>query len=552
MEHFTFERFMHGLRRQWWLVAQAVVVMAVVSGWYTARQPDSPFVARTAFLVQPELDVDGRVVTGGSNSLSGQMRLLLSDTVLGQTAAAAGVEIEVVRSMVSASVDSTAGVITVSAVATAPDEAVKIADQLVEAFVADRTAARSSSLTARQGVLETQLESTAGKINDLDEKIAEQNVTSSTSPLVAQRQALLAQYQTLFEQQQQVLTQIATQPKFIERLDLAKAVQKASPRVWLRALLGALLGLVVGGSIAVLREVLDRRLREPDQIGRATNLPVLAVLPTMKRSESKTVPMVTRPGGTFAESVRSLQTTIRFIEEDDHPVRVLAITSALGGDGKTTLAINLATSFALSGYSVVLVSADLRRATIDQRFGVTKRDAGLADLLAVRQREDRVHSELSPDDLLGMQVPKTDVSTVLRSTDVDGLKFLGAGSVTTQPAELLGSPQFVAVMEELRASFGMVILDCPPTLVADALLLGRVADATLVVSSVGRTSRPALEETVERLRAARVNLIGAVANRVGSPSARYRRYGYYGYYGNRSYYSSSRGVTEEGKVQASA
>lgn len=508
METFTLDRLLSGLRRQWWIVLQAVVIVAAGTAFFTMRGPERPYEATTSFLVQPELD--GRTATNFT-TINGQVRLLLSDTVIDGAAEEVGISAGRLRRMVSASADPTSRVITVLAEDDDPALAIAVADALVEGFVADREAARSSSLTARRELIDSQLLEVGDLIDTLDAQITAEGITASTDPLVAQRNGLLAQYQTLFEQQQQVLTQLATQPEFIERLDLATAKQQDAPSLVLRVAAGAFLGLLVGATVGVLREVLDRRLRTAEQIADVAGLPVLAGMPTIKSPQAGGLAMATDPAGPYAEAARSLQTTIRFMETDDQRYDVIAVSSPTGGDGKTTLAANLAASFALSGYSVVVVSADLRRATLDERLGAVPGAPGLSDLLQARRS--------------GPDAPGADLVPVLSDTEITGLRLLGAGSGTTQPAELLGSPQFQALVDELRALVDVVILDCPPALVADALLLSRVSDATILVAGVGRTTRPSLEDAVERFRAARAPLLGVVANRSGSAG----RYGYYGY-----------------------
>jgi Mrp family chromosome partitioning ATPase len=224
-------------------------------------------------------------------------------------------------------------------------------------------------------------------------------------------------------------------------------------------------------------------------------------------------------------------------------LKVLAITSAQAGDGKTTVASNLATSFALSGFDVVLISGDLRRGTIDDRFPVDAACMGLTDLLAARKREDHIRSKVTDDGLTADLVDRTPATAALQPTRTNGLRILAAGSPTQQPAELLGSPQFSDLILELRDLSDIVVIDCPPAIVADTLLLARVADSTVIIASVGRTQRKLLGDATDRLRAAQAQLLGVVANRVGANRrGYYGRYGYYNRYGSYygTYTSSSR------------
>lgn len=549
MEQVSFERLLAALRRQWWVVLQAMLVVSALAGWYTSQLPLKPYHTQTSFLVRPEVnDVSGNS-NAGSGYYAAQLRLLQSDDVMKSAGLTVGMTGDEVRRMTTAWVDNNSGVVTVRATSDDPNAALAVANALVDAFVTDRQAQRNSNLEARRATLEKQLSTTSDDINATNRDIANKEDGWDNGTLDAQRNSLLAQYQTLFEEQQQVLTQIATQAEIIERLDTARvATRSARPDPAVRGALGAILGLVIGGSIAALRETLDTRIRNAEQMARATELPLLVELPALARSEAKGLSMLDRPDGAFAESVRSLQTTIRFMQQED-TLRVLAVSSAQGGDGKTTVAANLAVSFALSGFNVVLVSGDLRRATIDERF-VTEHRRGLTDLLLTRQREDQVRFSLMSDGLPLDGVPHAPVSQFLQATTTPGLQFLATGSSTSRPAELLASPQLMSVIDELRDIADIVVIDCPPAIVADALVLGRVADSTLLVASEGRTNRERLGDAADRFRAARVPLLGVAANRVGANRrgyyGRYSKYGRYGSYYS-SYYSSTRTGDKNGR-----
>jgi capsular exopolysaccharide synthesis family protein len=221
----------------------------------------------------------------------------------------------------------------------------------------------------------------------------------------------------------------------------------------------------------------------------------------------------TEAGCAAAEAYGILQTNIAF-SLPDRPVRVVVVTSALPGEGKTTSAINLALALAQRGLRVIVVDADLRRGAVHAVFE-TPREPGLTDFLrgAVSFAQAR------------------------RSVEVEGhtLHFLTAGSRASSPTGLVDSQGMRDLLARLRGEYDVVIVDSPPTnLVTDAAVLGAMVDGVIIVARAGVTESAALGSAMDQLRHVRAPVLGVVLNDINFKrdvvyDATYRYYDYHHY-----------------------
>ena len=195
----------------------------------------------------------------------------------------------------------------------------------------------------------------------------------------------------------------------------------------------------------------------------------------------------------IAEQYRILRTNLQALDKTNPP-KVLAITSAIHGEGKTMTAINLAITFAhdLNKKSILLVDADLRKGMLTKNLGL-KPEKGLSDIL-----NDGANVE---DVLLGI--------------GIENLHILPAGNKPHNPAELLGSQKMKQTLSELRNQYDYVILDCPPVIpVADASILGPQCDGVLMLLQAGRTQRGVIVHAQDRLSAAKARVLGYVMTNI--------------------------------------
>ena len=278
---------------------------------------------------------------------------------------------------------------------------------------------------------------------------------------------------------------------------------------------GVALALAVLFSIglAVLLEQVDTRIKTPDQVERAAGgLPVLGSIPYSggpRPSRLRTIDReLVAPTSPAAEAYRTLATSLRFSSLGKEK-RTILVTSSSGGEGKTTVAANLAAVLAESGLRVVVVSADLRRPM-------------LGELLQVGDTAKGLTSAMLGDD----ELSSCFVSVPLPSGR--SLLVLPAGPLPHEPAVLLGSDMFGTVLERIkRAGADFIIIDCAPVLpVSDPLAASRHVDGVIVLSHHGKTKVGSLAETIDRLEQVDADVIGVVLNGVPAKS---NLYGYYGY-----------------------
>ncbi|MFJ6599979.1 polysaccharide biosynthesis tyrosine autokinase [Micrococcus luteus] len=282
----------------------------------------------------------------------------------------------------------------------------------------------------------------------------------------------------------------------------------SSPNLRLNVILGTALGLLVGLAVAVLQELLDRRLRGVEDL-RALGLTPLGALPAVgnvgrgrRLLVSDEATQNPRLFG-IREAFNSLRINLQFMNPDSPP-RVITVTSASPGDGKSTVAANLASTMAASGVPVVLVDADLRRPTIATTFGLPE-GAGLSDVVVGRaQFRDVLHAPVEHPDLV----------------------VLPAGQLPPNPTELLTSERFGQALSVL-AETHMVIVDAPPLLaVSDAAVIATRFDGAILVVDARSTTRDQVAQAVSAMQQVHATVIGALLNRVPS-QGRGSSYGYY-------------------------
>lgn len=278
----------------------------------------------------------------------------------------------------------------------------------------------------------------------------------------------------------------------------------SSPNTRLNVATGLVAGLLLGVLLALVREALDTRLRDVRQLRTLTDAPLLGQLPVEAASADGLV-VNDQPQGAQAELYRQLRTNVQFLQVGGRPLS-LVVTSSVPGEGKSTVALNLALAMAEVSDRVLLVDADLRLPTVAHRLGI-EGAAGLSTVLVGRAGFDDVVQEWGPR----------------------RLHVLTSGLVPPNPTELLASPAMSALAAELAGRYDVVVYDTAPTLpVTDALVLSRCTDGVVLVASTARVRRPQLCEALESLARVDARLLGLVVNMLPAREAA-GTYGSYGY-----------------------
>jgi non-specific protein-tyrosine kinase len=264
----------------------------------------------------------------------------------------------------------------------------------------------------------------------------------------------------------------------------------SSPQPVLNITLGILLGLLFGVAFAVIRDVMDTRIKSVDALSKASGAPTMGMV--VDDSGTSRAPVAARSGGRGwrAENYRQLRANLQFANLDEHP-RIIAVTSSVPDEGKSVVAVNLATTLAEAGFTVCLVDADLRRPTASALLGLPSA-VGLTSVL-LRQ---------------------VALSDALQNAG-HNLQVLASGPIPPNPSEVLASAYVRDVVRALLDRVDYVIVDTAPLLpVADGSEVAALADGTLLIARHGVTTEAQVREATANLRRVDAKLIGVVLNRV--------------------------------------
>jgi capsular exopolysaccharide synthesis family protein len=335
-------------------------------------------------------------------------------------------------------------------------------------------------------------------------------------------------YDELWRKIQEAEINSSFQNSSIRLADSARpALKPTFPDIPLNAALALLISSLLAVGAAVLADVLDNTIRDPEQIQRGMRTDVLGSLPVVKAWRGRLMGPARRKdeklrtGGqssSFDEAIRTLRDSILLSDPNRRPHSLL-VTSAVPREGKTTVSTRLATAHSLQMRKTLLIDADLRRPGIHGRFGL-KNEMGLSTVVqakidwrqAVQQMEDY------PD-----------------------LDVLPAGPASRRAADRVGAV-LEKILEEAKQGYDLVIVDSPPLLgFAEPLQMAAIVDGVVVITLAGQTSRTALASVLSNLKRLKANVIGVSLNEVREDMS--DRYYYYGYYGK--YYSKYYKPTKE-------
>lgn len=358
--------------------------------------------------------------------------------------------------------------------------AARLATSYAEAFVAYKLETETASLQAARREIQ-------GRLAELRDAGATDTDT----------------YRQLAQQEQSIRT--------LELLQLPASVVKSAtgagqiaPTPRKNAILGILLGLVLGLGGAFLLNALDRRIRDAGEVERELGIPLLAKLPTPQtRGGVQTI--LDRPPDETAEAVSQLRTSFDFANTDLR-AKVVMVTSAGPREGKSTTTTNLAIALARTGRHVVLVDLDLRRPSLTRILHLPD-GPGFTDI-ATRNAE--LLDALQPVGVTPLRARLASVNSAEAGTG--RLEVVSAGRTRVEPGEFVETSGFVEALQKLRAYAEIVLVDTAPILAtSDAMALTAKVDAILLVSRLGTLTRPTLRELVRVLGRSPAPVLGFVA-----------------------------------------
>lgn len=280
--------------------------------------------------------------------------------------------------------------------------------------------------------------------------------------------------------------------------------------------------LMLGMAIVFMLEYLDNSVRSTEDAERKLGLPMLATVPAVELAAGHVAGLHYRdaPKSLFAEAVKTIRTGI-LLTGIDHPKKTLVVTSSVPGEGKSTVAINLALAHA-QNKRVLLIDGDMRRPSIAKVLGLDNTHPGLSMLVLGRQTLEECVYRIE-----GSQ-----------------LEVLTAGSIPPNPLELLLSEKFKELLVELGEKYDTIIIDSPPVqLVSDAVVLASMATGVVFVLKADATPFQLARRAIRLLQRGGASIFGLVLNQANFKNEEY--YGGYGKYNYHSYYS------EEAELKAS-
>jgi len=302
------------------------------------------------------------------------------------------------------------------------------------------------------------------------------------------------------------------------RLDAGEIIESAalpgqpvSPNHLTNGALGLLLGLLAGIGLAFLRERLDDRFKDRAEVEKTLGVPVLATVPRFHgEKRASALISIAQPESLASEAYRSLRTNVQFIAAQQQ-IRSILTTSPSAGEGKTVTTCNLAVTLAQAGRRVILVSADLRRPTLERHFGLDSHSLASSN-------QQGLSTWLS-------EGGKGDLASLISDPGIPNVRVIPTGPVPPNPAELLASPLLPRLIRTLEENCDLVIIDSPPILaVADPAILAIHTGGAILVMDAGSTHRSAVVRAKEELDRVGGNLIGCIFNGFDSTSSPYYYY----------------------------
>ena len=253
--------------------------------------------------------------------------------------------------------------------------------------------------------------------------------------------------------------------------------------------LGFLASLTFGSCAALVRNTLDVSVKSPAQLKDAAGAPNLGVIAFDAQVPKR--PLIVRedPHSPRSEAFRQLRTNLQFVDVDN-PRKIMLVTSAMPGEGKSTTTANLAVALASTGGRILLIEADLRRPRVAALLGL-EQSVGLTNVLSGRGTADQV----------------------IQPWAEGALDVMASGPLPPNPSELLGSRQMRDLLGEMRDRYDLVLIDTPPLLpVADTAAISTATDGAILVCRFKRTTRHQVEAAAAAIDAVSSTLLGTVLN----------------------------------------
>ena len=516
--HFT--RVLYLLRRRWWVVVAMAVIGFAVAYAYSSLQPSLyRSVAQINIVTESEDIFSSSPVPNPQREVNTAIFITMSETVQDAALEELGDDADGVESIEASAAEET-DIVEIAAVADSAELAQRAADAAGDSYIQVQQALDVQS----RRIQANQLRGVARQLNDdidvIDRSLFRGGPDVRLDALRVRRGRLVAQQADLRIRANELDIEAdinAGSLQFVVPAELPESPFEPTPLQ--DAILAAGLGAFLGVTLVLAYDWVNNRVTTPDEVvGLTDGLPILASLPVHgdQRRRRRRLPAIEQQlvavGSRADEAYRTLATSIRF-SAVGRTTSTLAVTSAIPGEGKTTVVANLGRALAASGARVVIVSADLRRPRIGSVFDIDETTTGLTSVL------------------LG----EVTLAEALRPLDVGaGLRMalLPSGPLPGNAPAILGSEAFAKILTRIEeAAADVILVDTAPVLsVSDSLVVAQQVEGVVVTAVPELTKKSNLVEAVRRLRAVEAEIVGVVMNGVTDKTGNYYGYGYsYGY-----------------------
>jgi capsular exopolysaccharide synthesis family protein len=515
-----------------WHWAWLIILSTLIAGggaYFVSKMIPPVYQARTTVLInmaQSDKTIDYSTLMLNSQLTQTYSQMITKSPVLTEVAGRLGMEKLDPKTIIAKPVTNTQ-LINIFTESTNPIMAADIANTLVEVFANQVQSLQTTRYSSSEQSLQAQMTDIDNKI-----KIANNQLSSTTDQTESVRlETMIANYSQTYAG----LSQSYEQVRLAEAQTLSSVVQieaaivpiePVRPRTLLNTAVAALVGMLLVCGLIIGVDLLNDTIKTPEEIVDKLGLPVLGVISHHKNNDG--VPITeSQPLSPVTEAFRTLRTNVKYAGASlEKPLRSILITSAIPGEGKTEVLVNLGVVLAQNKLRVLLMDADLRRPALHRRLGLDNM-VGLSQIF--------VHPELG-------------MGYSLQPTRINGLSAMTSGDTPPNPSELLGSQLMGTILEELKNMYDILLIDAPPALaVTDAAVMVPYVEGVLLVIKPGSTSKAPLSRLINQFHQLNANLLGVVLNDINLHSS---SYGYY--YKHYKYYNDDVGKDGSMKVKEKA
>ena len=506
--------------RRWWLILIAGTLLAAVVAYAVSKSLPRVYQATALLEVNPGIGTVGSGVD--FNQLQASWSVAADDARLIATSRIAQAAIDQERHQLSRPIDTgtllqntkvqsapESRIVTLSVNAGNPRDASSLANALATAFVQLDARARRQGFPSSQAEIVREIRFYSLNLSDATQRmnrlaaLGNRQTPSDRAEAGILSERIATDQNMLWYLTQEVVGIGLYRAGVGVTTDVAQPAvapdSPISPRTAVNTVVAAALTLIVLVGAALLVEIFDSRPRSPGDVAAALDVPLLGTIgPNPYSSRSPAV--LAEPLSAIADEYRSLHAQLTFLSSTAAPAErsPILVTAGVGlDDDATTVAVNLGALAARTGARVSMVDANLREPKLHAMFGLPQ-DAGLAGLLAT----------------------ESDVLTELHDSGIRGLRVLPAGRSAAAAIDQLGSARMREILDVLRANSDLVVVAAAPAGSADGLLAAALGSATLLVAGIPSVDAAALAQIGDRLRLARVQIVGVAVMLRGNPDRR--------------------------------